>query len=70
MARTFVIVGKSIAFVTDQERRFLELKETLGSHDAVLRVAVLIPAGITDPGSSKHRIKRVLGEDMFDVGYE
>src|SRR5205085_5039130 len=74
MPRAFVIVGKPGAVVTDHDRRFLKFDEALRgcSRDRrsrpILSVAIRFMAGIIDPGYSEHWIKRILGEDVLDVG--
>src|SRR5205085_1120162 len=61
MARSFVVISKPVAIVTDLNRCFIELDE-LQWTDADLIVA--------DLAFLENGIERVLGKDVFDVGDE
>jgi len=59
MTRSFVVVGESSAVVTDRYGRFVELDEMLCRHRGNFGLW---------RGVAKDRIKRILGQDVFDIG--
>src|SRR5436190_5005180 len=61
MLWTFIVVGKTLAIVSDPHGRFVESYELLGGNSCFLRSCL---------GIAKNRIKGVLREDVFDVGDE
>src|ERR1043166_4863428 len=61
MARSFVVVGESVAVVSDRYDRFFELHEALRGD--------IFVAGLRH-GFRENGIERILSENMFDIGQE
>src|SRR5207249_476976 len=76
MARTFVVVGKAVAIVTDLNYRFVELDELqradIPRDESVFSRIDLARRAVAwrRLGFAKNREERVLRENVFDIGDE
>src|SRR5437879_11808046 len=76
MARTFVVVGKAVAIVTDLNYRFVELDELQRAdippgESVFWRIDLACRAvAWRRLGFAKNREERVLRENVFDIGDE